>query len=146
MAGAPAIARDAHGSRRQARVLERLVDRHRLRPEVLLVHVEDRVEDRAPRAGRADRGERGAVLDDALLAAVVPDEMGDVVHVRVRAGCDRRQADRSQRRESGDAAAVTAVRGQEGERGRRSGFDRVLEDVGREAVDDDEDQLLAVGH
>ena len=145
MAGAPAVAGDVHGGRRQARVLERLVDRHRLRPEVLLVHVEDGVEDRAPGAGSADRGERGAVLDDTLLGAVVPDEVGDVVHVRVRAGCDRRQADRGQRREGGDAAAVAPVRGQEGERGRRSSLDRVLEDIGREAVDDDEDELLSRG-
>ena len=76
-------------------VLERLVDRDGVPAEVLLVHVEDRVADRPAGAGRADRCERRAVLHDAALTAVVPDEVRDPVHVGVGAGGDRREADRA---------------------------------------------------
>jgi hypothetical protein len=115
-------------------------------PEVLLVHVEDRVEDRAARPGGSDGRERGAVLDQALLAAVPPDEVRDLVDGGVRARRDRRETDRRERRERRDSAAVAAVVREERERGRRAGLDRVLEDVGRETVDDGEDQLLAPSH
>ena len=63
--------------------------------------------DRA-RSRRAHRVERGAVLDEPLLLAVPPDEVRDVVHVRVAAGRDRREADGRQRREGRDGAAVLA--------------------------------------
>jgi hypothetical protein len=45
------------------------------------VHVDDRVEDRARHAGRAQRCERRAVLDEPRALAVVPDEVRNVVHV-----------------------------------------------------------------
>src|SRR4029079_7460937 len=95
-----------------------------------------RAEARRPRGGGGGGG--GAVLDDPLLLAVVPDEVRNVVHVRVRAGDDRREADRGQRRERRDAAAVAAVRREEGERRSSAGLDRLFEDVRRQAVDDDE--------
>jgi hypothetical protein len=143
---AAAVARDVDRGRRQARTLERLVDGYGLASEVLLVHVEDRVEDRAARPGRADGGERRSVLDDPPLFAVPPDEVRDPVHVRMRARGDRGEADRRQRGERGDPAAVASVAGEERERGGGAGLDRVLEHRGREAVDDDEDQLLALCH
>src|SRR5205823_14882646 len=125
------------------RFFERLVDRQRLRPQVLLVHVEDRVEDRAARSGGADGGEGRPVLDHALLFAVVPDEVRDPVHVRMRTGGNRGEADRGQRREGGDTAAIAAVGGEEGERRRCVTLDCILEDGGRESVDDYENQLPA---
>ena len=143
--GPAAIAGDVDRGCGQARVLERLVDRDRVCAEMLLVHVVDRVEERPARAGGADGRERGAVLDQPPLAAVVPDQVRNVVHVRVRAGRDRRQADRRERRERRDPAAVAAVRGEERERRGAAGLDRVLEDRGGEPVDHDEDQLLALG-
>ena len=59
------------------------------------------------RPGGAQRGERRAVLDDAPLAAVVPDEVRDLVHVRVRAGGERREAHGRQRREDVESRAGT---------------------------------------
>ena len=99
---------------------------------------------RLPRARRAHGAERRAVLDEPLLAAVVPDEMRDLVHVRMGAGRERREADRRQRREGRDGAAVAAVLGEQRERRRVPSLERVLEHRRREAVDDDEDQLLPV--
>ena len=84
------------------------------------------------------RGERGAVLDEALLVAVPPDEVRDAVDVAVAAGRDRREADRRQRRERRDGAAVAAVVEQEPER-RRVGR---LEHRRRQPVDDDQDDRL----
>ena len=106
-----------------------------------MLKIVSRIERRVP--GRADRGERGAVLDEAPLAAVPPDEVRNVVDVGVRAGGDRAQADRGQRRERGDAARVAAVLGEERERGGRAGLDGFFEDVRREPVDHDQDQLLS---
>ena len=138
-----AVAGHVHGGGCQACVLERLVDRDGLGREVLFVHVEDRVQDRAARARCPDRRERGAVLDESPLGAVVPDQVRDPVNVRMGAGRDRAQADRRQRREHRHAAAVRAVLREERERRCGSGGDSVLEHVRREAVDDDQDQLLA---
>ena len=83
MARAAAIAGDVDRGCREAVVLERLVDGDRVRAEVLLVHVEDRVQDRSAGSRGSDGGERRAVLDDALLLAVIPDEVRDPVDVRV---------------------------------------------------------------
>ena len=106
---------------------------------MLGVHVEDRVEDRAPRPGGAHGAEGGAVLDEAPLAAVVPDQVRDLVHVRVRAGGDRGEADRRQRGERGGRTAVAAGAGERGQRG-QAVLDRALEHRGREPVDDDENR------
>ena len=71
--------------------------------------------------------ERGAVLDEPLLAAVVPDEVRDLVHVGVRAGRDRREADGRQRREGRDARGGSC-RARRGTRApARAALDRVLE-------------------
>ena len=96
MARPAPVAGDVDRGGREPCVLEPFVHSHGLLAEVLLVHVEDRVEDRPARAGGPDRRERRAVLDQPPLAAVVPDEMRDVVHVGVRPGGDRREADRCQ--------------------------------------------------
>ena len=86
----------------------------------------------------AERGERGAVLDEALLLPVPPDEVRDPVDVGVRSGRDRGEAHRRQRREGRDRAAVAAVVEQEAER-RRVGR---LEHRRRQAVDHDQDDRL----
>ena len=77
MARTAPVAGEVDGSVLQAFVLERLEDRDGLRREVLVGHGEDRVADRPARPARADGGEGGAVLDDPLLLAVVPDEVGN---------------------------------------------------------------------
>ena len=140
----PSVARHVHGRRRVAGVLQRLEEGDRLRPEVLGVHVEDRVEDRAPRPGGADGAEGGAVLDEAPLAAVVPDQVRDLVDVRVRAGGDRGEADRRQRGERRGRTAVAAGAGERGQRGQAL-LDCALEHRGREPVDDDEDRAGLAG-
>ena len=144
VARAAPVAGEVDRRGRVARVLERLEHRHRLGAEVLLVHVEDRVEKGLARAGRANRRERGPVLDDPALAAVVPDEMRNPVDVGVGAGRDRRQADRRQRGKRRDPAPVIAVLGEELQRGRPVVLSRTLEGGRGEAVDHDQDQLL--GH
>ena len=85
---------------------------------MLLVQVVDRVGERLRNAGRAHCRERRAVLDDAPLAAMPPDEMRDVMHVRARPGRDRREAHRRERREDRRRAPVRAVLGEERERRR----------------------------
>src|SRR5581483_10869809 len=87
------------------------------------------------------RGERGAVLDDALLTAVPPDEMRNVMDVRPGAGRDRRQAHGRQRWEDRRSAAVIAVCGKKRECG-RAALGGALERLRRHAVDDDQDELL----
>ena len=139
---AAAVARDVHRCGHEPGVLERLVDGDRVLREVLLVHVEDRVGERLRHARGAQRGERRAVLDDAPLLAVPPDEMRDVVHVGPGAGRDRREADGRERREDRRRAAVRALLGEQRERGRAAAVDGALERGGRHAVDDDEDELL----
>ena len=74
VAVAAAKARDVHGGCDVARILERLVDRDRVGREMARVHVEDRVEQRLREPGRAQGGERGAVLDEPALLPVPPDE------------------------------------------------------------------------
>jgi len=76
--------------------LEPFVDRDRVAPEVPRVHVHDRVADRLPGPGGAHGAEGGAVLDQPPLAAVVPDEVRDLVHVGVRPRRERGEADRGQ--------------------------------------------------
>ncbi len=142
VARSPAVAGDVHRAGDVTGVLERLVHRHRVLREMLLVHVEDRVGDRLRHPRCAQSSERRAVLDDALLAAMPPDEMRDVVHAGPGAGRDRREADRRERRKDRRRAAVHAVRGEERERGCAAAFDRTLEAGGRQPVDDDQDELL----
>ena len=137
-----AIARDVHGGGLEPRILERLVDRHGLRPEMARVQAVDRVDQRSPRSGRAHGAERGAVLDDPPLAAVIPDEVRDLVHVRMRAGGERREADRRQRGESGDGATVAPVLGEQRERRGGLAAERLLEHRRRQPVDHDQDELL----
>ncbi len=89
-------------------------------------------------AGGADRAERRSVLDEALLLAVPPDEVRDLVDVAVGAGRDRREADRRQRRERRRGARVRPVLEQEADRRRVGG----LEHRRRQAVDHDQDDRL----
>ena len=98
---AAAVAGDVHRGRDEARVLGGLEDGDGVAAEMRRVHVHDRVADRLPGAGRPHRPERRAVLDQPLLAAVVPDEVRDLVHVRIRARGDRREAHGRQRGEDG---------------------------------------------
>ena len=100
-------------------------------------------QDRAPRPGGDDRAERRAVLDEPPLLPVEPDEVRDVVDVRMRAGGDRRGADRGQRRERRERARGRCRRWR-GTRaaGASSALDRALEDRRRQAVDHDQDELF----
>ena len=142
MPRAAAVARDVHRCGDETRVLERLVDGDGVLREVMLVHVEDRVGERLRHPRGAQRRERRAVLDDAALLAVPPDEMRDVMHVGPGAGHDRREADRREGREDGRRAAVRALLGEERERRCAAAVDGALERRGRHAVDDDQDELL----
>ncbi len=78
------VGRDVDRRGRQPRPLERLEDRLGAAREMALVEVDDRVAEALDEPGRAHRGERRAVLDEALLLAVPPDEVRDPVHVGVR--------------------------------------------------------------
>ena len=131
-----------HGRRHLPGVVERLEHGERVGGEVLGVQVEDCVADRLGRPGRPQSAEGRSVLDQPLLALVVPDQVRDPVHVGVRARCQRREADRSQRGKGGDGASVGPVLGQDGQRRSRAPLDGALEHRGRQAVDDDEDELL----
>ena len=89
--------------------------------------------------GRAHRGERRAVFDETLLAAVpLAPEVRNVVPVGMRAGCDRTEADGGQRRKRQHRTAVLAMLGEEAKRGCVGGLE-----CGRgQPVDDDEDDRL----
>ena len=139
------VADHVHRRRHEPRVFEALEERDRSARQVLLIHVEDGVAERLRGPGRANGTERGAVLDEPALAAMEPDEVWNPVHVRVRAGRERGEADRRQRREGRHRTAIAAVVHQEAERRDRLPLDRVLQHPRREAVDDDQDELLG-GH
>jgi hypothetical protein len=135
------VARDVDRGGHEPRVVERLVHGHGTPAEVLGVQVHDRVADRLPRPCRAHGAERRAVLDDAALAAVIPDEVRNLMHVRAGACGDRRQAHRRQRREDRDGAAVGAELGEPRQPGRRGRPEGGLEHRRGQAVDDGEDEL-----
>ncbi len=90
VAGPRPVAREVHSRRYQPVLLEALEDRSRVRREVRLAHVDDRVPHRIAKPGRTRCGERRAVLDDPLLLAVVPDKVRDPVNVWPSACRDRR--------------------------------------------------------
>ena len=96
VAGRSAIARDVHRGGDEACILDGLVHGRGTAREMLVVHVVDRVRERLREPGCAYRGERRAVLDDATLLAVPPDEMRNVVDIGSCARRDRRQAHRRQ--------------------------------------------------
>ena len=141
---AASVARDVDRGGRQARVFEHLEQRGGPARQVLSVHVDDRVEYPARHSGGTQRGERRAVLDDPPLAPVVPDEMGNVVHIGMRACDERREADGRQRRERRHRTVVAALLGEERQRGCALVAHRRLEHRRREAVDDDQDEPLRV--
>ncbi len=138
---AAAVARDVDRSRRQPGVLERLVDRHRLPTEVAGVELVDRVLERAAGARGDDGAEGRAVLDHALLGAVVPDEVRDLVDVRMGARRQRGQTHGRQRRKRRRRTAVGPLAGEERQRRRAPVGDGALEHRRRQAVDHDQDQL-----
>jgi hypothetical protein len=140
-----AVAGEVDRRRLESAVLQRLEDGRRALRDVLAAHREYRVANRAPRADRAHRREGGAVLHHPLLAAVVPDEVRDVVDVGERARGDGRQADRRERGK--DARAPAAPPGLDERRERREPalVEPAAEGFRGEPVDDDENELLAVG-
>ena len=75
--------------------------------------LDDGVAKRPTEPGRANGTQRGAVLDDPPLAAVVPHEMWDAVNVRRGTGRNGAQADRRDGREDTDSASVETVLRQE---------------------------------
>ena len=77
MRRAAAVGREVDGRSAQSGVGQCLEQRHRPPPQMLGVHVDERVTEGAPDSGGAHRPERASVFDEALLAAVVPDEMRD---------------------------------------------------------------------
>ena len=105
--------------------------------QVREVHVVDRVVERAHDPERARGGERRAVLDVALLAAVVPVHRRDEVAVRTQAGRDARRRHRRDRREARHAVAdVDAAFDERLQRRRSARVDRALEHLRLERVDD----------
>ena len=64
------------------------------------------------------------------------------MHARSRAGRDRGEADRGERREDRRRLPVVAVLGEEAESGRAAALDRPLECRRGHPVDDDEHELL----
>ncbi len=107
-----------------------------------MVQVDDGVVDRL--LGALDEGclERRPVLHEALLATVIPLQRGDARAVGPGAGRDRREADGRQRREGRDGAAEISALDEHPEVRSRPAGDRRRERVRREAVDDDQDELL----
>ena len=142
---ASAVAGDVDRGRGQTCVFERLEHGDAVGRQMLAVHVDDRVEDPPRHPGCTERRERRPVLHDPLLAAVVPDEMRDVVDVRMSAGRKRRETHRRQRGERRDRALVASVLGEERQRRRALVADGRFEDRRRQAVDDDEDHLFSRG-
>ena len=111
------------------------------------VHVVDRVGQRALEAERLRGLEARAVLDVALLVAVVPVHRRDLVAVRAGPGGDRGGADRRDRRERRDALArVVPALHQQLQRRRAARRDRLLQHGGLHRVDDGEDELLGPRH
>ena len=143
VAGAAAVDQPGGAGGPQAGVVEVLEDRLVRTREVRHVHVVDRVVERAHHAERARRLERRAVLDVALLAAVVPVHRRDVVLAGAAAGGDRGARHRRHRGERRQAVAdVGAAVAQRGQRRRAALLDRQVEHVRLERVDDREDELL----
>ena len=147
VAGASAVDQPGGAGRAQPGVVEVLEDGLAAPAQVRHVHVVDRVEERAHDPEGARGLERRAVLDVALLAAVVPVHRGDVVLAGPAPGGDRRGGHRRDRRERGHAVAhVGPALAQRRERRRAALLDREVEHVGLERVDDRQDELLGLGH
>ena len=143
VAVAPAVHQVRRAGGADVGVVERLEPRLDVLREVLEVHVVDRVGERALEAERLRRLEARAVLDVALLAAVVPVHRRDLVPVGPDPGGDARRADRRDRREGRDAVVdQRALLDQHLQRRRAPGVDRPLEHRGLHGVDDGEDELL----
>ena len=131
---------EVDGCGAEAGVGERLEQGHCPCPEVLPVHVDERVPQRLADAGDADCAERAAVLDETLLPAVEPGEMRDLVDVAVPARRDGGQADGGQRGKHRRGAPVGAAFGEAGQCRGVPGSDCALQHRRGEAVDDDQDQ------
>ena len=134
------VRREVDRRRAKAGVREGLEHRHGPPPEVLPVHVDERVPQRPADPGGAHGAERAAVFDDPLLPTVVPDEVRDLMDVAMGAGRDRREANRSERREDGCRTTVGAPGRERGEGRGVAGADRALQHRRGQAVDDHEDQ------
>ena len=143
MARPAPVGGEVDGSRAKARVGERLEEGDRAAAEMVAVHPDQRVPERASQTRRPGRAERRAVLDEPSLPAVPPDEVRDLVHVRVRPGGDRGEADRGERRECRRGAAERARLRERGQRRGRRRAEGRLEHGRGEPVDDDEDELAA---
>ncbi len=122
-------------------VLDQLEQRPQLGREMDVVEVHDGVVDRLFGALDERRLEGRSVLDEPLLAAVVPLQRRDARPVGPGAGRDRREADRRQRRERRDGLPEAAALDEHAQVRRRTARDGGGEGVRREAVDDDQDQL-----
>ena len=145
--GASAVDQPRRAGRAKPRVVEVLEHGLSAPAQVGHVHVVDRVEER-PHDPEGARGlERRAVLDVALLAAVVPVHRGDVVLGGPAPGGDRRGRHRGDRRECGHAVAhVGPALAQRRKRRSAALLDRQIEHVGLERVDDRQDQLFGLCH
>jgi len=122
-----------------------LEDRSVRTRKVRHVHVVDGVVERADHAEGAGGLERRAVLDVALLAAVVPVHRRDVMLARTAAGGDRGAGHGGDRGERGEAVPDVGAAVAEGrERRGPALLDGEVEHVRLERVDDGEDDLLAL--
>ena len=140
VAGASPVRGEVDGCGAKAGVGERLEQRQGSRAEVLPVHVDEGVPQRLADPGGTHGAERAPVLDEPLLAPVVPDEMRNLVDVTVRARRDGREADRGERREDRRGAPIGTTGSKGGERRCLAGTDRAFEHRRSEAVYDDENQ------
>ena len=114
----------------QAGVLERLEQRLDGVRHVHEVEVDEHVLDHLPGALGERRREGRPVLDEPPLVAVVPGHAGDARARRVRAGDQRGQADRRQRRKCRHAGVGTRPQRLEAfDRRRRPGGDRAIEEL-----------------
>ena len=143
VARAASVAREGDGAGDEPGILDRLEHRRRLGREVRGRHVEHRVTNHSPDAGREHRAERRAVLDHPLLLGVPPDDVRNAVHVRPAPCRDGAQADRGDGRERAHPARVLALRSEVGQHRQPSVLDPSLQRGRREPVDHAEDELLA---
>ena len=141
MPGATPVGREVDGAGDEAGVGQRLEQRRRPAAQMLGVHPDQRVAQRASEACGARRAKRGAVLDEPPFPAVPPDEVRDLVDVRVAARRDGGEAYGGERGEDGHGAAAPALRGDGADRRQGAALERRLEHGRREPVDDDENQL-----
>ncbi len=125
-----AEAGECHGRGNEPRPLERLEDRLDPRREVTAGHLDHRVAPDAQRARGEYRTRRGAVVDNAILVAIEPGDVGNPVPGRRLSGGDRREAHRRHGRKNAHGARVLGTICERREIGELARIELALEQVG----------------